>query len=335
EEESWSGGAGTDATANYWVKVPTVATAADTDIYIYYGKSDATDGQDAINVWDANFKGVWHLPDGTTLTAYDSTTNVNHGSISGATAQSAGKVNGAANLDGVNDYINVGTNLDFGDNATYTISAWVYLTTLQDSAGVVSKLNSLRNGGPYVYVNIIDSTGLLSTFINGSWRTSSSTGIEINNWYRVVYKYDGSSINWFVNDTSYGSYTTSYTDASVDTSVFIGNWSTNDNKSVKGRIDEVRISSTARPAEWMKFEYYNMNEADNELSLASQEAVSFFNQGWLYRKKITIDHTYVDSDLTDFPLYVKLDPSGSGLGLGSKIRDDGYDVRFTSADGTA
>ena len=53
--------------------------------------------------------------------------------------------------------------------------------------------------------------------------------------------------------------------------------------------------------------------------------------GWQYRKKITIDETKVDADLTDFPATVILTSSNFNF---SKARSDGYDIRFTSSDGT-
>jgi len=51
--------------------------------------------------------------------------------------------------------------------------------------------------------------------------------------------------------------------------------------------------------------------------------------GWSYRKQIAISNTNVESDLTDFPLYVKIsdDPDMSSA------KDNGYDIRFTDSDG--
>lgn len=51
---------------------------------------------------------------------------------------------------------------------------------------------------------------------------------------------------------------------------------------------------------------------------------------WLYRAKITIDHTKIDSDLTDFVDTVVLDSGNFDF---TKARSDGYDIRFTSDDG--
>jgi len=52
-----------------WVRVPSLA--ATSTIYIYYGNSAVTTFQGSVpgSVWDANFKGVWHLKEGTGVTA--------------------------------------------------------------------------------------------------------------------------------------------------------------------------------------------------------------------------------------------------------------------------
>lgn len=56
--------------------------------------------------------------------------------------------------------------------------------------------------------------------------------------------------------------------------------------------------------------------------------------GWNYRRKITISHTNVGSDLTDFPLLVKIaESSGSSTNIGANCLANGYDIRFTSSDG--
>ena len=53
--------------------------------------------------------------------------------------------------------------------------------------------------------------------------------------------------------------------------------------------------------------------------------------GWSYRKLITIDHTKIDETLTDFPVLVKLTSSNFDF---SKALSTGYDIRFTSDNGT-
>src|SRR3989344_5835860 len=65
-----------------WVNVTTLSATADTVLYMYYGgPSSGATNQNKTGTWDANFKGVWHLPNGTTLSATDSTSNANNGTM--------------------------------------------------------------------------------------------------------------------------------------------------------------------------------------------------------------------------------------------------------------
>jgi len=69
EIEKWDDG---NEKAWLWVKVPSVASGADTELYLYYDKDHAEntakvgDTNDAIaeNVWDTNFKAVYHMRNG-------------------------------------------------------------------------------------------------------------------------------------------------------------------------------------------------------------------------------------------------------------------------------
>ena len=56
-----------------------------------------------------------------------------------------------------------------------------------------------------------------------------------------------------------------------------------------------------------------------------------FNEGWQYRKKITIDHNMVAGDLSDFPVLVSLVDSD----LADKAQFDGDDILFMDDDGVA
>ncbi|MBI4100287.1 DUF2341 domain-containing protein [Candidatus Microgenomates bacterium] len=56
----------------------------------------------------------------------------------------------------------------------------------------------------------------------------------------------------------------------------------------------------------------------------------WYNASWGYRKKITIDSTKVGADLTNFPVLVSITDSD----LSANARSDGYDILFTSSDGT-
>jgi uncharacterized repeat protein (TIGR01451 family) len=77
-----------------WIGVPLLSHTTDTVLYMYYGNSSAADLQNKTNVWDSNFKLVYHLGDAGP-TAFDSTANANNGTATGAAFGSAGQIGSA------------------------------------------------------------------------------------------------------------------------------------------------------------------------------------------------------------------------------------------------
>ncbi|HVO83685.1 MAG TPA: DUF2341 domain-containing protein, partial [Syntrophobacteria bacterium] len=67
------------------------------------------------------------------------------------------------------------------------------------------------------------------------------------------------------------------------------------------------------------------------LAFASPVHAAWYNANWTYRKKLTIDYTKVGATLSSFPVLVSLT---SDSDLAAHARSDGYDILFTSSDGT-
>ena len=77
EREGWISSNGS---LTAWVKVPNISSQSGfsgNTIWIYYGDSDATDQSDYENVWDSNYKGIWHIISGAGSGQRDSTSNNN------------------------------------------------------------------------------------------------------------------------------------------------------------------------------------------------------------------------------------------------------------------
>ncbi len=88
-------------TSTIWVKIPKVSSTDSTIIYMYYGNPDATDAQDAANVWDSNFKLVTHMKDDPNVSSIkDSTTYANNGTKTSANKpiETAGEISKAQNF---------------------------------------------------------------------------------------------------------------------------------------------------------------------------------------------------------------------------------------------
>jgi hypothetical protein len=269
ERESWSGGGGSAATGIFWVKVPTITTAADTTIYAYYGKSDATDGQSATSVWDNNFKGVWHLKEtGTSPTVNDSTSNANNSTTQTWTPTTSGQIDGAGSCVAPK-YIDIADNAGLRITSQLTLEAW-YNASGPGWSGLIGKGTESPYRGwtlgidastePYFHAGKSDGT---YTAVAGS---TLSAG-----WHHLVAVL-GDKQRLFVD----GAKLITESDYSVgDTTgsdLVIGRfYSAVNNYYANGLIDEVRISSTARSAAWIKFEYQNQGSGTNEIAFGTEE----------------------------------------------------------------
>lgn len=269
-------------TANFWVKVPIVSHSNTTDIYIYYGNSSqslsdwTTQGSptNAQLVWDSNFLGVWHLADNASNKTVVDSTGGDNGTAKAntSTKTTTGEVDGALTFNGSNDYVNLGSNVgNFTLSSDFTIAAWV--NPALDSTDDVIYGNTW-NG--YGYMLRIDSANKARFILSKD--SSHYNGIEssilTSGWHYIVGTWDGSSPKILVDGADNSkTAVTQNTVSSITTNnnTAIGLGSTSDNHYFKGPIDEVRVSNLVRPTDWIKFEYHNIADSGNDLTLASQE----------------------------------------------------------------
>ena len=245
----------------YWVKVPTVSTSADTVIYIAYGDSGiSTDQSDAVNVWDTNFKGVWHLPNGTTLTALDSTSNANNGTITGDTVAIAGKVGGAADFDGTGDYINVGSGASLDDLGPLTFSAWINPDSL-----VGDEFTVIGKGDGSTAVRQLDvgdwfgRSDVLAFYVRRATTAAESYSangtITTAAWQYVVGTWDGTNApKLYKNgaEVTYGAQVAGSGAVASDAAFNAGVGARHGGGNVfNGKIDEARVSNVVRSADWI------------------------------------------------------------------------------------
>lgn len=271
EIESYSEASG-NVTAYVWVKVPTVNGSSDTNIYMYYGNSGASDGQDAANVWDSNYKGVWHSKDATTTTISDSTTNANTGTklAVGEPVEATGKIGKAQDYDGTNDYVDAGSSATL-DVPNITLSAWIKA----DSLVAWSRIIAMPSSFTYKYVlglgsgNNFGGAALTNTYK----AVSPINSLAIGAWYHLVLTCTSADLALYLNGQA-------QVESSVEdwlyagTTVWFGRRQT-PAYPFNGLLDEVRISNTDRSADWIKFEYNNVSQADNELTWGSEDTSSF------------------------------------------------------------
>ncbi|MBN1161014.1 MAG: DUF2341 domain-containing protein, partial [Dehalococcoidales bacterium] len=116
-----------------WVKIPSLSSVTDTDIYMYYGNAGVGNQENVNDVWDSNYKMVQHLEE-TSGSHNDSTQYNNDGTPNispPGTQDVTGKIDGADDLDG-NDYISLtASDSILPSNLNFTISGWAKLDTVR------------------------------------------------------------------------------------------------------------------------------------------------------------------------------------------------------------
>ncbi len=318
-----------------WVKTD-LSASTDTIISMYYSNPASGNQQDPANVWDSNYKGVWHLSETPTGAFYDSTSNSNDGT--GYNLQSDdqvdGQIDGSIDFDYTNDYINCGndTSLNVGSN-DFSLSLWfkydgVHMGVLAGKGAVLMAKRyrlSIESGPGMLMANIDDDTTARSI--------SSTLTYGDNLWHHVTMVRDGNYLRLYIDGaedpnspidiTGYGSldeiesfYINAFRSEVGGT---LGYWST-------ANTDEVRVASLALSPERIATEYYNQLDPSSFYSVGEEETVQSIE--FAFKKNIVVDHTKVQADLTDFPLLVDI----FDVDLRTKVQPDGDDIVFVSSE---
>jgi len=232
---------------------------------MYHGNSSASNGQSTTNVWDSNYKMVQHLnetPSGTGGIHEDSSANNNDGTTrDGVNTDVDGKIGGADQFDGNDDEISISVTV----SSTYTLEMWIYTETLD------GKWGTLFAGSNAVGIWYQESKDKISYYYSGTDHFSDSV-VPHNSWQQISVVNNAGSATFYLNGASDGT----ASNAPGFTAKYIGN--DNYDEPFKGRIDEIRVSNTARSAAWIKASFHSSNgslmefgEIENIVDVASLE----------------------------------------------------------------
>lgn len=268
-----------------WVQVPSVSNSVDTVFYMVYGDAAVNTQQNTSTlapsaVWDANYKGVWHLADVTAGgTTKDSTSNAINGTASATSPTSAAaQIGNGASFDGnTARNIDIGSSSSLGGLTAFTLEGWIKPSGFGDDGGsVIIACPKSRGPGavdPFqdtqLSVSATSVVTLASTGVAGSRKVDSqTTTISTGTWYHIVGTYDGSTLRSYRNGVLLGSGTAAAsitTPSTPSTSYRIGQVgiANSDFAQVNGLLDEVRFSNSRRSADWILTQYNNQNAPGN------------------------------------------------------------------------
>ena len=168
------------------------------------------------------------------------------------TWNSSGKVGGAYDFDGVDDYIDAGNDSSLDIEIVGTVAAWIRADSLKD-AGVVTRASGsswddgrltllIRSNGNVGFSINNGSAGLSSSLLN-----SGASTITNNTWYHIVGTFNGSTASLYVDSVSKDSKDYAFIPEMSGYDLLIGWW--NGLGYFNGTIDEVQIYNHSLSAE--------------------------------------------------------------------------------------
>ena len=250
-----------------WVKVPSLPSTSNTVLYMYYGNDAAASQQNATAVWDANYKGVWHLKESGDHIGndyLDSTSNAKHGQGGGGSATrvplaATGKIGVSLDFngtgDGVGSYVSIPSTFDIA-SLPFTIEAWVNPDDFGDYGAIFGKRDSAANADMRVDLGLNQTTGAVYTYDGGQQISTFSP--TVGTWTHLVFVARSAAVSVVYGNGAVKSTFTGVTlgqDATA--AVSIGITQNGGDDSYDGRIDELRISNVERAAGWILTEFNN------------------------------------------------------------------------------
>lgn len=246
--------------AEIWVKVNVVYADNSTQfITMYWGKTNVPNNSSPKSVFTSenDFKGVWHLDNFKDATVYanDGTNN--------NTAEVDGIIGKAKRFDGDNDYISLSDACIA--SGTWTLDFWIKPNNpdnyerifIQGYDGCGSQQIMASWYGDHVeFRSTTDSSSSTAQIASGS--------IVDDEWSHVVWTFNGTTHNVYVNGVvSTGTVSTTSWDINGD--IYIGTRNGSGNYWT-GDIDEVRLSSGVRSADWIKLAHGNQSGTQSFVS---------------------------------------------------------------------
>lgn len=252
-----------------WVKIPLLNATSNTTIYIYYGNALALNQESVENTWNSNYNMVMHLSE-TSGAHLDSTSNNNDTSAITVTTQGSavGKINGTDDFSGNANVLTIpdSDSLDTDDD-NFVFSFWFNaLANNLDYQPMAFKGTNPRNYSIWLAMDEI-----FITWYSGNWRElyTTNANIQINQWYHVLYKRDGTNEYIYLNGDILLQQPIVYPMISGNENLYIG--ADIGFRDFDGRIDEIRFMNTSISTEFIKTEYNNMNDPASFYTLNSEE----------------------------------------------------------------
>ncbi len=203
--------------------------------------------------------GYWGFDEGSGTTAYDGSGNSNTGTLTNGPKWASGKVGGAVQFDGVDDYVNFSSIVTDPQN-DFTVMGWAKILSGVGSNSKVFCWGNITNDAPFVCLDDGQGGGILRFVIRNDASAafsalSNNVGFETGVWHYLVGVRNGNTLTAYV-DGQPGTPTTDTIGAVTTNRNAIGRITRlNSTAYFNGLIDEVRIYNRALTDAEVKFHY--------------------------------------------------------------------------------
>lgn len=269
-----------DGTNGIWIGWVLISSLADA-VTIYLGYGDAalnTDGS-STGTWPSQYEMVHHLPNGSSLTANDSTSNARNGSLVSTVTAGTGKIDGGASFGSNNsDSITIGSG---AIPTTGSLCWWVNPSFAQNDGQSHALGLFLLNGG-----QLFQTLKFSDNSLNFGWYNNGTDGRVIvanagytlnqSAWNKFDMTWDSAApaTKLYLNNTQIGSTnTTNGTWNSAGITAEYGHDGNTGRSLNGGLIDEMQLSNTVKTANWITTEYNNQNAPNTFWTMGSEVAV--------------------------------------------------------------
>ena len=279
-----------------WVKVPKLSVTEDTELYAYYGNSNAEDQQRASAVWGSEYDAVYHFNTDPATTIFDSEKDARNGENGGSmnindSFQDA-KVGKGYKFDGADDVVDLGDQsfVAYGPN-DFEWSMWIKDQGPTTNQSVIigkdhSTAASYRQFALQLHTGALgfhdpgkiqiapfETDGKLITF-----RTTTAL-VELNKWYYIVLNRKNGVMSMSVNGkdqlmetAGFGGGTQALSIRDTPAHLQIGGREYVSARSLfKGIIDDVRFSKNAHNGGWIRTEYNNQSDPESFYTLSVEQ----------------------------------------------------------------
>jgi hypothetical protein len=288
-----------------WVKA-NLSSSVDNALYMYYGNPVIGSCESRADVWSANYEAVWHMDEDVTNEAsggihYDSTANDYQGTQNGNSRTSGIANSFGQAFDGTDDWIVIDSAEGLDPSGDLSLSGWFYLPSTFSSSSSTSMMimEKYLTGDDNFHIALVgtdysesgvDAGSLAVGFeINGDEFTKWTTKtFWSSGWYHYTVLVDAdtaANLQIYISGadtTNTGTAGSGGTpsDMSLDFSTDWGiggrygedsEFGSPPEAFMNGEMDEIRVSTTLRPAGWISTEYNNQNNPTGFVQTGSEQ----------------------------------------------------------------